>query len=190
MTARKPKKKNERTEAPKVVQQRQAENKAKFIIKLRETPIIQVAAAQVGIHRDTYYEWCNSDNKFKQDCLDAMGQGNEFVNDMMESLLIKSAKEGKMTAMIFWLKNHHPQYNDKRFHEHQHYFRNDVLTDERKEEIYRTMKAWDSEDPSEDERDEDYECDRDEEGNLIEPGTDFVKKRKPAQYDDEGNLIR
>ncbi len=208
MAARK--KKNERTEAPKVVQQRQAENKAKFIVKLRETPIIQVAAAQVGVHRDTYYEWCNSDNKFKQDCLDAMGQGNEFVNDMMESLLIKSAKEGKLTAMIFWLKNHHPQYNDKRYYEHHHHMRQeDVLTDERKKMIEAAARAWSYVDPDEDERDEDYEVFRDEKGDLInqddkrwleynessyQERTGKGKKKpisasNPPQYDENGYLV-
>lgn len=185
MAARK-QKKNERTVKQKgIVQKRQEENKAKFITRLRETPIIQVAAAQVGIHRDTYYEWRSNDRKFKEDCLDALKLGDEFVNDMMESLLIKSAKEGKITAMIFWLKNHHPQYNDKRYHEHEHYFRNEVLTDERKEQIYLAMKAWDSRDPDEDERDEDYEIQKDEEGNII----DLTTPKKP-RYDDDGNLIR
>lgn len=191
MAARK-QKKNERTVKPKgIVQKRQDENKAKFIAKLRETPIIQVVAAQVGIHRDTYYEWRNSDRKFKEDCLDAMKQGDEFVNDMMESLLIKSAKEGKMTAMIFWLKNHHPQYNDKRYHEHEHYFRQEeVLSDEVKERIVEAVKAWSTIDPDEDECDEDYECERDEGGALIDPGKILVRKHKPIEYDEDGNMIR
>ncbi|HMO78148.1 MAG TPA: hypothetical protein PKA42_02490 [Candidatus Paceibacterota bacterium] len=166
MAARK-KTKNERIVKKGVVQKRQEANKAKFISKLHETPIIQVAAAQVGVHRDTYYEWCNSDPKFKEDCRVALKRGDEFVNDMMESLLIKSAKEGKITAMIFWLKNHHPQYNDKRFHEHEHYFREEGLTDERKEEIYQTMKAWDAYDPNTDERDEDYVVDNDEPDEVV-----------------------
>lgn len=211
MAARK--KKNERkvkVEKKGVVQKRQEENKAKFIAKLREMPIIQVAAAQVGIHRDTYYEWCSSDNKFKQDCFEAMGKGNEFVNDMMESFLIKSAKEGKMTAMIFWLKNHHPQYNDKRYYEHHHHMRQgDVLTDERKKMIEAAARAWSYVDPDEDERDEDYEVFRDENGDLInqddkrwleynessyQERTGKGKKKpisasNPPQYDENGYLV-
>lgn len=174
MAARK-KKTERKVKATKksIVQKRQEENKAKFITKLRETPIIQVAAAQVGVHRDTYYEWRSSDNKFKQDCLEALDKGNEFVNDMMESLLIKSAKEGKLTAMIFWLKNHHPQYNEKRYYEHHHHMRQeDVLTDERKKMIETAVRAWSYVDPDEDERDEDYEIFRDEKGELIEQGTE------------------
>lgn len=173
MAARK--KKNERKEKPKkknVVQKRQEENKAKFIAKLREMPIIQVAAAQVGIHRDTYYEWCNTDSQFKKDCYEARVKGTAFVSDMMESLLIKSAKEGKLTAMIFWLKNHHPQYNDKRYHEHYHHMpQENVLTEERKKMIADAARAWAYRDPDEDERDEDYEVFRDENGELIEQGT-------------------
>ncbi len=185
MAARK-QKKNERTIKKKtVVQKRQEENKAKFITKLHETPIIQVAAAQIGIHRDTYYEWRNSDSEFKESCIQALKRGDEFVNDMMESLLIKSAKEGKLTAMIFWLKNHHPQYNDKRYHEHEHHFRDTVLTDERKEQIYQAMKAWE-EDPDEyaDERDDDYEVQKDEEGNIIDPTV-----KRPIRWDADGNMV-
>lgn len=193
-----------------VAQKRQEENKAKFIDKLRVTPIIQAVAAQVGVHRDTYYEWRSSDNKFKQDCLEAMDKGNEFVNDMMESLLIKSAKEGKLTAMIFWLKNHHPQYNDKRYYEHHHHMRQeDVLTDERKQMIEAAARAWSYVDPDEDERDEDYEVFRDENGELIEQGdkrwleynersyqermgkkkSKPISAKNPPQYDEDGYLI-
>lgn len=186
MAARK-QKKNERTVKTKgVVQKRQEENKAKFIAKLRETPIIQVAAAQVGIHRDTYYEWRNSDPQFKEDCFDALKLGDEFVNDMMESLLIKSAKEGKITAMIFWLKNHHHQYNDKRYHEHEHYFRDDLpLTEERKAQIMAVMEAWNAPDDEDDtDRDEDYEVQKDEEGNIIDPTV-----KRPPRWDADGNMI-
>lgn len=184
MAARK--KKNERKEKPKkknVVQKRQEENKAKFIAKLREMPIIQVAAAQVGIHRDTYYEWCNTDSQFKKDCHEARVKGTAFVSDMMESLLIKSAKEGKLTAMIFWLKNHHPQYNDKRYHEHHHHVPEEfVLTEERKKMIADAARAWAYRDPDEDERDEDYEVFRDENGELIEQGTQRWLEENERRY--------
>lgn len=171
MAARK--KKNERTrKPPTVVQKRQAENKAKFIEKLKEMPIIQVAAAQVGVHRDTYYEWRSADREFSKACDEALQKGEWYVNDMMESLLIKLAKEGKLTAIIFWLKNHHVQYNDKRYHEHHHSFaQENPLTPERIAQIATVARAWAHIDPDEDERDEDYECLRDKKGEVLEQGT-------------------
>lgn len=174
-------KKNERTVKRKsIVQQRQADNKAKFIAKLREMPIIQVAAAQIDIHRDTYYEWCRTDRDFKQSCLDALRVGNDFVSDMAESMMIKKIKDGNMTSIIFWLKNHHPQYNDKRYHEHEHYFRDDLpLTEERKAEILKVMMEWNKPDEDdEDDREEDYEV-KDE----------AEERPKGPRYDEEGNLI-
>lgn len=136
-------KKNERTrKAPKVVKDRQAANKAKFIEKLKEMPIVQVAAAQVGVHRDTYYEWRSTDREFSSACDKALQRGEWYVNDMMESLLIKFAKEGKLTAIIFWLKNHHTQYNEKRYYEHQHHLTQEsVLTPERIAQIGAAVKA-------------------------------------------------
>lgn len=181
MAVRKVKKKERTVKRKSVVQQRQADNKAKFIAKLREMPIIQVAAAQIGIHRDTYYEWSRTDSAFKQSCLDALRVGNDFVSDMAESMMVKKIKDGNMTSIIFWLKNHHPQYNDKRYHEHEHYFREDLpLTEERKEEILRAMKAWNEPDTAEDDDDrpEDYEVKDEEE-----------ERPKGPRYDDEGNLI-
>lgn len=184
MPARK-KKKAERTDREnKKVIQRQKEMKAKFVIKLKEMPIIQVAAAQTGIHRDTYYEWRNSDRKFKEECEEALSRGCDFVSDMAESMMVKKIKEGNMTSIIFWLKNHHLQYNDKRYHEHKHYFRDDPLTEERMEQIMTAMKAWDSpDDEDDDEREEDYVVQKDENGDIVEPSS------RP-RYDDKGNLIR
>lgn len=155
-------KKTERTDKRKeTIKKRQAANKAKFITKLEETPIIQVAAAQTGIDRTTYYRWRDEDPDFKKACQEAQDRGVDFVNDMMESILIKNAKSDNMTAVIFWLKNHNPLYNDKRYHEHKHRIEEEnVLTEERKEQIANAIRAWYpslKDDEYEDERDEDYE---------------------------------
>jgi hypothetical protein len=153
-------KKIERTGTRKeTIKKRQDANKAKFIKKIEETPIIQVAAAQTGIDRTTYYRWRDEDPDFKKKCEEAQEKGIDFVNDMMESILIKNAKADNMTAVIFWLKNHNPLYNDKRYHEHKHRIEEEnVLTEERKEQIANAIRAWyPDKDEYEDERDEDYE---------------------------------
>lgn len=172
MAARK--KRNERTvnKREKTIKDRQSEVKAKFLEKLKEMPIIQVAASQTGIHRSTYYQWRDEDPIFKKECNLAYQRGVDFMNDMMESILVKNAKADKLTAIIFWLKNHHPAYNDKRYHEHEHYFREkeDLLTDERKAQIAQTIANWSTPpDEEEDERDEDYEEWRRDDGEVYEP---------------------
>jgi len=155
--ARKAQKKELIETKKETIRRRQNLQKKKFLEKVKETPVIQVAAAKTGIDRSTYYRWIQGDSQFKTDSEKALEQGTEFINDMMESILIKNAKADKLTAVIFWLKNHSPQYNDKRYYEHKHYLeQEDVLTDERKAEIAMCVRAW-SEPETGDERDEDYE---------------------------------
>lgn len=139
------------------IEKRKIFQKKKFLEKIRETPVIQVAAAKTGIDRSTYYRWIKEDPKFMLEAKDALQKGIDFINDMMESILIKNAKDDKLTAVIFWLKNHSPQYNDKRYYEHEHHIKqDDVLTEERKAEIALVMRNWSK--PEEgDERNEDYE---------------------------------
>lgn len=179
VTRKKPSKKKP---APKKVTKRRDTNKEKFLKKLEDMPIIQVAASQVGVHRSTYYRWYEEDPDFKDRADKALKSGEYFINDMMESLLIKLAKEGKITPMIFWLKHHSPKYMEIRRYEHfhKHEFEENVLTEERKEQIYRAVKAWSSYDHG-DERDEDYEVDKTEESKS---------NSSELEYDDDGNLIR
>lgn len=139
------------------IKKRQDALKKKFTSVLEQNPIIQTAVAMVGIGKSTYYRWIEDDPKFRKDCAESMTKGVEFTNDMMESLLIKTAREGKITSIIFWLKNHHPDYSEKKFFNHEHHIRqDDVLTEERKKEIAMCISNW-SQPVDEDERDEDYE---------------------------------
>lgn len=174
------KKTSKRKTAPKKVTERRDANKEKFLEKLEDMPIIQVAASQVGIHRSTYYRWYEEDADFRDRADKALKSGEYFINDMMESLLIKEAKAGKITPMIFWLKHHSPKYMEMRryHHFHEHEIRDNPLTEERKEQILRAMKAWDSKD-DEDWKDSDYEVPKEESSDDDSPYDDrgFLKKR-------------
>lgn len=162
---------------PKKVSEKRDANKEKFLEKLEDMPIIQVASSQVGIHRSTYYRWYEEDPNFKDRADKALKSGEYFINDMMESLLIKEAKAGKMTAIIFWLKHHSSKYMEMRRYEHfhQHQFDTNPLTPERIAQIELAMKAWDSKD-DEDWQDSDYEVPKEESSDDDSP------------YDDHGNL--
>lgn len=141
-----------------------------FVAKLEDTPIIQVAAAQTGIHRSTYYRWYEEYPDFKDKADKALEAGVHFVNDMMESMLIKHAKEGKITPIIFWLKHHHKQYMEMRRYEHFHrhkFEKEETITEEQKEAIGRALEAWSSYDAEdENERDEDYEIPLDDPSRM------------------------
>lgn len=87
--------------------------KAELIKQLKKTPIVEVACKKLGIGRATYYRWKKDDSKFAEEAEFALDEGSQLVNDMAESQLINAIKEGNMTGIIFWLKNHHKQYSPK-----------------------------------------------------------------------------
>lgn len=87
--------------------------KAELIKQLKKTPIVEVACKKLGIGRATYYRWKKDDPKFAEEAEFALDEGSQLVNDMAESQLITAIKNGNMTGIIFWLKNHHRQYSPK-----------------------------------------------------------------------------
>lgn len=97
-------------------------NKERFLEQLRKHPVVEVACRQSSVGRSTVYKWLDEDEEFTESFTMAKTQGKIFMCDMTESLLIKAASEGNMTAIIFFLKNNHPDYADKvRFiHNHHH----------------------------------------------------------------------
>lgn len=88
-------------------------HKNELIEQLRKTPIIEVACKKTGIGRATFYRWRNKDPKFAEETNLAIQEGSQLVNDMAESQLINAIKDGNLTSIIFWLKNHHRQYSPK-----------------------------------------------------------------------------
>ena len=84
-----------------------------LIEQIKKTPVIQVACEKVGVSRATYYRWKKSDPKFADKADIALNEGLQMINDMAESQLISAIKEGNLTGIIFWLKNHHKQYSPK-----------------------------------------------------------------------------
>lgn len=61
-------------------------------------------AHNCGITVKTLYEW---KNKYG-DIGDALKKGKEIVDYEVENALLKRAKQGDVTAEIFWLKNRRP----------------------------------------------------------------------------------
>lgn len=84
-----------------------------LIEQIKKTPVIQVACEKVGVSRATYYRWKKSDPKFADKADIALNEGLQMINDMAESQLISAIKEGNLTGIIFWLKNHHQTYSPK-----------------------------------------------------------------------------
>lgn len=67
-------------------------------------------AQAIGIGKSTLYDWGDRHPQIQQ----AIKKGREKSVDMVENALFKSAINGNVTAMIFYLKNKAPdRYKDK-----------------------------------------------------------------------------
>lgn len=90
-----------------------AKTKELLIEQLKKTPIIQVACEKTSVGRATFYRWKNCDIEFSQKAEDALAEGSSLVSDIAESQLMSAIKDKNLTAIIFWLKHHHPAYATK-----------------------------------------------------------------------------
>lgn len=95
------------------VEKRQSKNKVLLLEQLKKTPIVQIACEKAGVGRATYYRWRKDDPEFAKTSDQALLDGNLLVNDMAESQMMSAIKDKNMTAIIFWLKHHHPAYATK-----------------------------------------------------------------------------
>ncbi len=116
------------------------EEKKLLLEHLEKTPIVQIACEKSGVGRSTYYRWLEQDKKFARSAKQALSKGILIMNDLAESQLLKSVRDGNMTAIIFWLKSRHLSYwnkleivenNDK-----------EELTKAQKEVIRRVLKQY------------------------------------------------
>jgi hypothetical protein len=91
-------------------------SKADVIKYLETTPVISVVCQKAGIARATYYRWYREKEKFREEADKAIKCGINFVNDLAESQLISVINKGNITAIIYWLKNHHKDYAENKLY--------------------------------------------------------------------------
>ena len=70
---------------------------------------ISMACAAVGISRQGYYDWLEKDKKFRE----IIKEKKLAMCDDMEQILISRAVDKSDTALIFWLKNRHPDFKER-----------------------------------------------------------------------------
>lgn len=94
-------------EKDKTVSQIAQLKKDKFIDAYKKTNgNITDCASIAGISRRTYYNWLEDDEEFAMAILDSEAD----LNDEIRQVLINKAADGDMTAVIFYLKNRHPDF--------------------------------------------------------------------------------
>lgn len=100
-------------ESEKNLQPRTTEKQELLIQQLKKTPIVQIACEKVGVGRASYYRWHKENAEFAKLADEALEEGSSLINDMAESQLLAAIRDQNMTAIIFWLKYHHPAYATK-----------------------------------------------------------------------------
>jgi len=88
-------------------------DKEALVEQLSKTPIVTLACEKTGVGRATFYRWKKEDAKFSKAADDAIETGNLLINDLAESQLLSSIRDGNLTGIIFWLKHHHPSYETR-----------------------------------------------------------------------------
>lgn len=78
--------------------------------ELSKTPVISVACKKVGVSRQSFYRWTNSDTEFFEDMVKAMRSGIRYFNDIAESQLLVMIQEKNFSAVRYWLDRRHPMY--------------------------------------------------------------------------------
>ena len=101
------------TTKKETVKARIKKNKELLLAQLKRTPIVQLACEKISIGRATYYRWKAKDKKFSKLAEESIQEGSLLINDMAESQLLSAIKDKNMTAIIFWLKHHHPTYETR-----------------------------------------------------------------------------
>jgi len=124
----------------KTIEKRQSKNKKQLLEILKKTPIVQIACEKAGVGRATYYRWRKEDAEFAKVSDQALLDGSLLINDMAESQMMSAIKDKNMTAIIFWLKHHHPAYATKIEITASNRNQDIVLTDEQKELLNKALE--------------------------------------------------
>ena len=97
------------------IESRQTEEKKKIIEMLKENPIVDFVCKKLGVGRSTYYRWYTDDKEFAKAVDNSLMEGSSLMSSMAESQLLQLIKEKNLGAIMFWLRNKHPDYKQKLF---------------------------------------------------------------------------
>jgi hypothetical protein len=95
------------------IEKRIAKNKELLVEQLRKIPIVQIACEKSNVSRSSYYRWKQEDSEFDRQTEEAISNGVAIINDMAESQLISSIKNGNLGGITYWLKHRHKAYSNK-----------------------------------------------------------------------------
>lgn len=89
------------------------QNKQLLLEQLHKNPIVQIACEKTGVSRASFYRWKEEDETFGKAVDEAVSDGRLLINDLAETQLIGAVKDRNFSAIMYWLKHHHPSYKTK-----------------------------------------------------------------------------
>src|SRR3989344_4252335 len=95
------------------LEDKQSKKKDLLIGYLKKAPIVQLACERADVGRATFYRWKKDDAEFASAVDEALTTGSSLINDIAESKLISAIQNQNLSAIVFWLKHHHPAYTTK-----------------------------------------------------------------------------
>lgn len=85
-------------------------SKAEFIERLKQAPIIQLVCEKMGIPRSTLYRWKDEDLDFDDDIADAISEGQQFMDDIVENKFMALVNDKHWPAIHCYITRRHPKY--------------------------------------------------------------------------------
>lgn len=117
------------------ITRRQKKEKELLIENLKRIPIVEIACQKSGVARATYYRWKQKSVVFAKQADEAIEEGIKLINDMAESQLLSSIKEGNTSAVFYWLNHRHSAYGNKVEITTNNQLKDTPLTEEQKDAI-------------------------------------------------------
>ena len=93
-----------------MISKRQKEQCEILLTELRKNSITTVSCQKAGIPRLTLYRWKKDDPELMDMVDEAMSEGKCVINAMAESVIIKSIREGNVSASKYYLSHNHERY--------------------------------------------------------------------------------
>lgn len=115
-------------------------NQELLVEQLKKTPIVQLACEKSGVSRATYYRWRKESDEFSEAADLALTESVALMNDMAESQLLSSIRDGNLTGIIFWLKNRHSAYATRVQVDATHRLVDEKLTPEQQEVVEEALR--------------------------------------------------
>ena len=115
------------------------QEKNSLLENLRQIPILELACKKSGVARASFYRLRKEDKEFAKLVDDAILDGEDLINDLSQSQLVSSIRDGNFQAIQLWLKHHHKKYADTIEVSGSIDVKDKPLTDEQKELVEKSL---------------------------------------------------